>query len=268
MVDDKKLSETGRLILEGTERGYQETADVVKEEISEKDQNLAIIKIIGGIILILLGVYYQYRDYSYWKTKKKKDTMSYMQKSFNHQILIKGIAISLMLIILGIFLIIGKLQTMKEKLFFTFCLLPLSILIYGQEERFYLENDIDGNVSLIGQYNNDNERMGVWLEFWSNGNIKYQTTYDNGIRNGDYKTFREDGSLYGYGNYREDKLDGPFIGYDEKGNIELKLEWKMGQLVSQESFNKNIKSTGTVEKFGGKKYIWLFGELKEVKEEE
>ncbi len=152
-----------------------------------------------------------------------------------------------------------------KNIFLVLCLMVATATLVGQENSFVIYRDSISNLQ-VGQTDEEGRKTGVWLEYWPSGNIKYQTSYHKGIRQGDYKSFREDGSLYGYGNYKDGNLNGWFIGLNEDWEIEVRLKWKGGVLIEQVILNKEAKPTGTTEEIGGKKFVWLFGELKEVKE--
>lgn len=132
----------------------------------------------------------------------------------------------------------------------------LSLMVMGQTEQINLKRFDNGKPELIGRYDESGKKERVWLEFWENGNLKYQTSYSDGIPNGDYKTFRENGNFYGYGNHKEGVIDGLFVAYDMNGELRAVMNWEMGALVEQEIYNLEAKETGTIEIIGGKKFVW------------
>jgi uncharacterized protein YuzE len=109
-------------------------------------------------------------------------------------------------------------------------------------------------------------KQGVWVEYHENGAIKSKITYVDNVAQGEYETFRESGLLYGRGMHKNGELDGVFYSYDTLGNVLSITTWEYGKLVDKKIMNPDAKETGTIEVIDGKKYMWLFGELKEVLE--
>jgi hypothetical protein len=112
----------------------------------------------------------------------------------------------------------------------------------------------------------NNLKQGLWIEYIDDGKMKTEVNYVDGIANGFYRTYRQDGSLYGSGFKLDGQIHGDFVSYDKTGKRISHTKWDNGRLIDSEILNSDTKETGTVEIIDGEKYVWMFGELKKVVE--
>lgn len=125
-------------------------------------------------------------------------------------------------------------------------------------------NNYDPPYFDVGIYLND-VKEGVWRSFYLDSTLKQDVEFVNGIKNGTFRTYRKDGRIHGRGKYVNGKLDSIFLGYDTLGHLISKLTWEKGELVDYEYYNPNAKPTGTLELVGGKQFVWVNGELIQIK---
>jgi hypothetical protein len=70
------------------------------------------------------------------------------------------------------------------------------------------------------------------------------------IKEGVWKQFYDSGKLKMSGSYKNEKLNGPFILYNEKGDVLLTIQYEEDRIVSySQSINGRIKNFRVVEKF-------------------
>mgnify|MGYP006281872019 CR=1 FL=1 len=122
----------------------------------------------------------------------------------------------------------------------------------GKKQGLSREYDIEGNIITLYEYNNDflvsRERVnrkdgeglkqGVWKEFYENGNLKNEMTYRDGMLHGYYKEYNDKGiltstMLYDKGKIVEEDIDDdPEIDienrYDSEGNLIFSGPYKKG----------------------------------------
>ncbi len=139
--------------------------------------------------------------------------------------------------------------------------------IDGKMQGLSKEYDSEGNVVTLYEYNNDflvsrerinrtdkdGLRQGSWKEFYNNGNIKTESTYRDGFLHGYYKEYNEKGiltvtMLYDNGNIvEEDVDDDPEIDiqnrYDSEGNLIYSGPFRMGTPVG---IHREYNSEGSV----------------------
>lgn len=84
-------------------------------------------------------------------------------------------------------------------------------------------------------------KHGVWKNWFVNGNLKNLELWNKGLRNGNYSSFDNNGTLLIKGNYKKGKKDGVWIDYLKKDTV----TYNNGSLIikkkkSQKSFFKSI----------------------------
>ncbi|NNE30491.1 MAG: toxin-antitoxin system YwqK family antitoxin [Saprospiraceae bacterium] len=86
----------------------------------------------------------------------------------------------------------------------------------------------DGNLKTEGQYI-DNIASGIWKSFYANGKQREEVLYENNEENGPFKEWHENGMLKAEGTYKGgDNEHGELKLYDEKGELERKMDCQMG----------------------------------------
>lgn len=97
--------------------------------------------------------------------------------------------------------------------------------------------DIDGRKT--GYWETDNERGvykngiedGPWKTYHENGQLQRNGSYINGKRDGYWETYHENGNLAGKGSYIDDKKDGIWEEYFHDGEFWYKGEYKNGKYI-------------------------------------
>ena len=64
-------------------------------------------------------------------------------------------------------------------------------------------------------------KVGKWIGYYENGQLKYKSNYKDGKREGEYLTYQvdEDGKIWVKGNFKDGKRVGEWIHYYEDGRI-------------------------------------------------
>lgn len=91
----------------------------------------------------------------------------------------------------------------------------------------------------INRFNDENQKNGVWKEFYENGILKEEKNYLNGKLNGYFKLYNESGKLLEVYKYKNGEVD--LSSNDMDSDIEIKEEYdKNDNIVFRGSFKKNI----------------------------
>jgi antitoxin component YwqK of YwqJK toxin-antitoxin module len=94
-----------------------------------------------------------------------------------------------------------------------------------------------------GKYS-DNRKVGKWFEYYCNGNMKNQLTFQNGRPDGYAIMYNENGKIAEEGNWKSNRWTGPY-----------KLYYENGQPQHEFNFNASGKREGPV------KYFYENGQL-------
>ncbi|MDP4952358.1 MAG: hypothetical protein NWQ53_01830 [Flavobacteriales bacterium] len=122
------------------------------------------------------------------------------------------------------------------------------------------------SIERINRYNSQQQKKGVWIEFWPNGNRKTEGYYTKGIKNGIFKYYNskgelqkiekyqggqlltdadeaqlldirkeyfESGKLKLVGSYKNGSKQGTFREYDEEGNVIQSYVYKENLLLGE-----------------------------------
>ncbi len=112
-----------------------------------------------------------------------------------------------------------------------------------------------------GKYN-DNRKIGKWLEYYCNGNMKNQLTFQNGRPDGYAVMYHENGKISEEGNWKNNRWNGPYKLYYENGHPQhefsfnpsgkrqgpVKYYYENGQIAIEATF-VNGKETGIVREY-------------------
>ena len=105
---------------------------------------------------------------------------------------------------------------MKKLLLFIFIFISISSFAQNTEYKYYYEN---GNIREILSFNEDKKLDGICLAYSLEGVQTGIASYKNGIKEGEWKIWRPDGSIVYEMFYKNGKKIGTWKMYDEKGNI-------------------------------------------------
>ena len=96
----------------------------------------------------------------------------------------------------------------------------------------------------INRYDSLGRRQGLWREYYSNGQLKWEATYSHGKLDGYYKEYSEYGALVKYLRYRQGQLIKESAGHvkeEEKGNLRFVEEYyKNGKLRHAGAYSDTI----------------------------
>jgi len=110
-----------------------------------------------------------------------------------------------------------------KKLLLLFILSLTSFLSYSQDKKI---NQLDSNGC----------KTGLWIEYYSNGNVEVESEYKDGLKNGLTKCYYENGELWEIGYFINNKLEGISITYSKNGKIKYLDLYKNGIEI------KNLKN--------------------------
>ena len=100
---------------------------------------------------------------------------------------------------------------------------------------------------VTGQYQGkirNGKKHGLWVGFWSNGQLMSKGTYKDGNQQGPNVSYHKNGQLWFKGTYKDGIWDGKWVRYHENGQLHFKGTYKDGKSEGPwEYFNKD----GTVD---------------------
>ncbi len=95
---------------------------------------------------------------------------------------------------------------------------PMTVIYYRGTEQHVRQYYSTMQVRAEGM-TADGRREGRWVFYHPNGNIQSECTYVNGLEEGSYRVYREDGRPYYIGQYAAGKQVGTWEFYDPDGNL-------------------------------------------------
>ena len=72
-------------------------------------------------------------------------------------------------------------------------------------------------------------------ENYENGQLHFEVSIKNGLKNGNYREYYENGDIKVKGHYKDDLQDGTWKLYDEQGNLKEEKSFDKGKIVSDDS---------------------------------
>lgn len=106
-----------------------------------------------------------------------------------------------------------KMRTLM--LFSSAIILSLTVLTISCTKIETSNNDAKSEVATVQKQS----YSGVIIEYYKNGNKKYQTKYNNGKPSGKYLTWFKDGTKKAEGEYKDGQRVGLWKWYNEKGSV-------------------------------------------------
>ena len=79
----------------------------------------------------------------------------------------------------------------------------------------------------------DGKPHGPWVNYWDNGQLRYEGTYKDGKHDGPWVRYYDNGQLFSKGTYKDGKKEGPWVEYHHDGKFVNKKTYKDGKLVEQ-----------------------------------
>ena len=62
-------------------------------------------------------------------------------------------------------------------------------------------------------------REGSWVRYWDNGNLYYKGDYKNGKKEGSWVSYHKNGQLRYKGDYKNGEEEGSWVGYKVSGSV-------------------------------------------------
>lgn len=129
----------------------------------------------------------------------------------------------------------------------------------GMQLKYIQSYDEEGYLSQTGFFVNDSIQQGNWIEYYKTGKIKSFASYHNGLLEGTYKYFHDNGQLWTEQTYVHGKTmeiisnldrngnpmdkgtlkngNGTILLYDENGKQTSIRTYKNGDLLNERTFN-------------------------------
>jgi antitoxin component YwqK of YwqJK toxin-antitoxin module len=76
----------------------------------------------------------------------------------------------------------------------------------------------------------DGVKDGPWVEYWENGRLKRKGDYTDGDLDGPWVYYHDNGQLWTKGDLKDGELDGPWVEYHENGQLWSERDWKDGKI--------------------------------------
>lgn len=97
-----------------------------------------------------------------------------------------------------------------------------------REEEYYPS----GEMHYSGEYANG-LRDGKWMFWFQNGNKWSEGNFKSGVRNGIARVYHDNGKLFYTGNYIDGKKDGKWSFYDREGKLSNEIQFNKGIFMNQ-----------------------------------
>jgi len=75
-------------------------------------------------------------------------------------------------------------------------------------------------------------KEGAWVEYFENGQLRFKQNYKNGMLEGAFISYYKNGQLFAKGNHKNSKREGAWVYYHENGQLEHKGNLKNGKKIS------------------------------------
>lgn len=92
------------------------------------------------------------------------------------------------------------------------------------EAEIYTELHPNGQIKIKGNLIK-NTRQGKWVSYYQDGKTWSETTYLDGKKNGETKSFYPNGNLRFLGHYKDDKKTAQWFFYNENGQFEKEVDF-------------------------------------------
>jgi len=101
-----------------------------------------------------------------------------------------------------------------------------------QAQKLLKEYYPNGQVKLEGIKLENNLEHGLWIKYYENGQIEMELSYKEGVKHGPFISYLENGNIESMGTYRNDKLDGMVVFFNEfTQKIETVGKMKQGSQI-------------------------------------
>lgn len=96
--------------------------------------------------------------------------------------------------------------------------------------------DINGN-EISKESLKSGEKDGVWIHYWKNGKVAWETPFKNGKIDGIERTYDFNGNMLAEITYKDGKKEGVLRHYDKNGNLIEEEVYKNDKLISGKSYS-------------------------------
>jgi antitoxin component YwqK of YwqJK toxin-antitoxin module len=104
-------------------------------------------------------------------------------------------------------------------------------MLHGKVLSYYPEGNISEEVHRV-----QNQKKGLWKQFYSDGSLRLECTYDKDMLNGLYQVYFMDSTLKISGIYVDNQSHGVWSYYNEEGDEMYTIEFKFGKAVDQAKY--------------------------------
>ena len=99
----------------------------------------------------------------------------------------------------------------------------------------------DGNILKEGPLSKNEKRDGIWKAYYRDGSLWSEGQYTNGIRQGFTKTYHENGKIYYDGQFNNAQKAGIWKFYDKDGNFDYEIDYDARAKATIKIDSSNIK---------------------------
>jgi antitoxin component YwqK of YwqJK toxin-antitoxin module len=79
----------------------------------------------------------------------------------------------------------------------------------------------------------EGKQNGEYVEYFQNGQINYKYSFKNGIEDGEWVWYNEEGNLLKKAIYKDGELNGEWITYHSNGQINVKGQFENGEEIGE-----------------------------------
>jgi antitoxin component YwqK of YwqJK toxin-antitoxin module len=115
------------------------------------------------------------------------------------------------------------------KIYFLTLIMFVSTFVFTQYSKVRINESSTKITNNITVYNSTNKPVtGIVFKKYENGSLKIECEYENGLKNGTFRTWYENGNKELEADYINDVPNGVFKKWYESGNLEIQLYNKNG----------------------------------------
>ena len=125
------------------------------------------------------------------------------------------------------------------KYLFVFLLVGLTSSVIGQNRYHISETDEPEASEGVVLISTNKTVTGVVYDEHENGQLRYESNYEDGKEDGLSREWYSDGQLHYEGNYKDDRKDGLTRWWNENGQLMIEGNYKDGNLLSEKCWDKD-----------------------------
>jgi len=101
-----------------------------------------------------------------------------------------------------------------------------------------IEYSPNGKKILEGKYTPNHKRTGVWRSYFENGKLRSEATFVGGKTDGKITVYRENGSIFYEGYYKQGLKEGIWRIYNDSGKLGAEVKYALDTIVYQKRYFK------------------------------